>query len=59
MPSQNGIAALSPPFFLKCQWAEQATLMVNDLKQPSTNGGIARWVGRGTIAYFTDLKITR
>ncbi len=38
--------------------AEQPTLIVNDLKQPSASGGIAIWVGQGTIAHFADLKIT-
>jgi hypothetical protein len=38
--------------------AEQPTLIVNDLKQPLSNGGIALWVGEGTIAHFADLKIT-
>jgi hypothetical protein len=37
--------------------AEQPTLIVNDLKQPVSNGGIALWVGQGTIAHFADLKI--
>ncbi|HEX4627336.1 MAG TPA: hypothetical protein VH137_00980 [Gemmatimonadales bacterium] len=39
--------------------AEQPVLIVNDLKQPSANGGIALWVGPGTIAHFADLKVTR
>jgi hypothetical protein len=39
--------------------AWQPTLIVNDLKQPVSNGGIAFWVGQGTIAHFADLKITR
>jgi hypothetical protein len=38
--------------------AEQPVLMVNDLKQPSTNGAIALWVGTGTIAHFSELKVT-
>ncbi|MGA2537228.1 MAG: hypothetical protein ABSF53_14520 [Terracidiphilus sp.] len=38
--------------------AEQPTLIVNDLKQPESNGGVALWVGQGTIAHFADLKIT-
>jgi hypothetical protein len=37
---------------------EQPTLMVNDLKQPLSNGGIALWVGQGTIAHFADVKVT-
>ena len=38
--------------------AEQPTLIVNDLKQSPANGAIALWVGPGTIAHFSDLKIT-
>jgi hypothetical protein len=38
--------------------AEQPTLIVNDLKQPIVNGAIAFWVGPGTIAHFSDLKVT-
>jgi hypothetical protein len=37
--------------------AQQPTLIVNDLKQSLSTGGIALWVGQGTIAYFADLKI--
>ena len=37
--------------------AEQPVLIVNDLKQPSTNGSIALWVGLGTIAHFSELKV--
>jgi len=38
--------------------AEQRTLIVNDLKQLIVNGAIALWVGPGTIAHFSDLKVT-
>ena len=38
--------------------AEQPVLIVNDLKQPSVKGAIALWVGVGTIAHFSDLKVT-
>lgn len=38
--------------------AEQPVLVVNDLKQPSTNGSIALWVGPGTIAHFSELKVS-
>lgn len=38
--------------------AEQPALIVNDLKQPLAKGGIALWVGPGTIAHFAELKIT-
>jgi len=38
--------------------SEQPTLIVNDLKQTPANGGIALWIGPGTIAHFTDLRVT-
>ena len=38
--------------------AEQPVLTVNDPKQTSTNGSIALWVGLGTIAHFSELKVT-
>jgi hypothetical protein len=38
--------------------AEQPVLIVNDLKQPSVNGSIALWLGPGTIAHFSELKVT-
>ena len=38
--------------------AEQPVLIVNDLKQQSVNGLIALWVGPGTIAHFSELKVT-
>jgi hypothetical protein len=38
--------------------AEQPVLIVNDLKQPSAKGSIALWVGRGTVAHFSELKVT-
>ena len=37
--------------------AEQPVLIVNDLKQPSVNGSIALWLGPGTIAHFSELKV--
>ncbi|MGA8089494.1 MAG: hypothetical protein WCA10_19645 [Terracidiphilus sp.] len=37
--------------------ADQSALIVNDLKQPVAKGAIALWVGPGTIAHFTGLKI--
>jgi hypothetical protein len=39
--------------------ATQPTLVVNDLKGTVDEGPIALWVGPGTIAHFTDLKITK
>jgi len=37
--------------------AEQPTLMVNDLKLGKTSGRIALWIGDGTEAWFTDVKV--
>jgi hypothetical protein len=39
--------------------AAQPTLVVNDLKQPVEPGAIALWIGPGTIAYFSNLSVTR
>jgi hypothetical protein len=30
---------------------------VNDLKQVPAKGAIALWIGRGTIAHFSDLMV--
>jgi hypothetical protein len=38
---------------------EQPTLVVSDLKQTLTTGGIALWIGPGTIAHFASLKLTQ
>jgi len=38
--------------------ATQPALIVHDLKQPVTPGGIALWVGPGTLAHFADLHVT-
>ena len=38
--------------------AEQPTLIVNDLKQAPAAGGVALWIGPGTIAHFANLKIS-
>jgi hypothetical protein len=38
---------------------EQPTLVVNDLKQTPATGGVALWVGPGTIAHFAHLKLTQ
>ena len=40
--------------------AEQPTLIVNDLKQgKDLRGSIGLWIGPGTLAQFTDLKIAK
>lgn len=38
--------------------SEQPVLIVNDLKQAAAKGAIALWVGPGTIAHFSDLKVS-
>ena len=37
---------------------EQSTLLVNDLKQPVSKGAIALWIGPGTLAHFSNLRIS-
>jgi len=37
----------------------QPTLIVNELLNKNTSGGIALWVGGGTDAYFSNVKITK
>ena len=37
--------------------SEQPVLIVNDLKQAPVKGGIALWVGPGTVAHFSGLKV--
>ena len=36
----------------------QPALIVNDLKQGKTKGSVALWVGPGTVAHFSNLRIT-
>jgi hypothetical protein len=38
--------------------AVEPVLIVNDLKQTRAPGAIALWIGPGTIAHFTNLKIS-
>jgi hypothetical protein len=38
--------------------AEQPVLIVNDLKQAPAKGSIALWVGPGTVAHFSGLKVS-
>ncbi|MCU0647509.1 MAG: DUF1080 domain-containing protein [Gemmatimonadaceae bacterium] len=39
--------------------AEEPTLIVNDLKTgPGAAGGVALWIGPGTVAYFRKLVVT-
>jgi len=37
----------------------QPTLIVNDLKHGHSKGSIALWIGPGTVAHFSNLRITR
>ena len=39
--------------------AEQPCLIVNDLKRGTSRGLVGLWIGEGTVAHFTDLRITR
>jgi len=39
--------------------ADEPTLIVNDLKQPPVKGALALWVGPGTIAHFSGLKVSQ
>ena len=38
--------------------AAQPVLIVNDLKRGTSRGGVAFWIGPGTVAHFANLKIT-
>jgi hypothetical protein len=39
--------------------APQPVLVVNDLKQGKGQGQIALWVGTGTVAHFTNLRVSK
>jgi hypothetical protein len=39
--------------------AQQPTLLVNDLKQGQSEGRIALWVGPGTVAHFSNLRLSK
>jgi hypothetical protein len=36
----------------------QPVLIVNDLKHGDSQGAVALWIGMGTEAYFSDLRLT-
>ena len=38
--------------------AEQASLVVKDMKRAPTRGPVALWIGQGTEAFFRNLTIT-
>ncbi len=38
---------------------EQPTLVVNDLKQGQSKGLIALWIGTGTLAHFSNVRISQ
>jgi hypothetical protein len=37
----------------------EPTLIVNDLKQPVNSGAVGLWVGPGTVAHFSNLRVTK
>src|ERR1700754_2108968 len=37
---------------------EQPTLLVNDLKQKLSKGAVALWMGTGTVAHFSNVRIS-
>lgn len=39
--------------------APQPVLVVNDLKQGQSRGQIALWVGAGTVAHFSNLRVSK
>jgi hypothetical protein len=39
--------------------AQQPALLVNDLKQGQSQGRIALWVGPGTVAHFSNLRVSK
>jgi hypothetical protein len=39
--------------------ANQPTLIVTDLKLDASAGGIALWIGPGTVAHFANLRVTQ
>ena len=39
--------------------ADQPTLIVNDLKQGLSKGSVALWIGSGTLAHFSNVRISR
>ena len=39
--------------------APQPVLLVNDLKHGDSDGAVALWIGMGTDAYFTNLRISK
>jgi len=38
---------------------EQPTMLVNDLKQGQSKGSVALWIGPGTLAHFSNLRISQ
>ncbi len=39
--------------------AAQPTLIVNDLKLGTSSGALGLWIGPGTVAHFTSLRVTK
>ena len=44
---------------LYVQGSQQPVLLVNDLKLGESQGGIALWVGPGTVAHFSNLRVSK
>ena len=44
---------------LYVQGARQPALLVNDLKQGQSRGRVALWVGPGTVAHFSNLRVSK
>ena len=38
---------------------EQPNILINDLKQGVTKGAVALWIGTGTLAHFSNLRISQ
>ena len=39
--------------------AEQPTLIVDDLKRGVRQGGVALWIGPGTLGHFTNIRVSK
>ena len=37
----------------------EPALIVDDLKQPVASGAVGLWVGPGTVAHFSNLRLTK
>jgi hypothetical protein len=53
------VAATGDHALLFVNGVVQPTLIVNDLKQTVSSGQIGLWIGPGTVAHFTNLRVTK